>query len=213
MASRPGERCSEGKCPLSPPARSQPPFHPRSMVIGCEHVALAQHDRDVSPHSVTIKGFGGQSAPKRHNTPEAVHLARQAFELRHGVEDLSYADHPPCHPGLLGPTRLAGLRQQQGWRRAPRRDGQEVDRSRSGDQCRRSRSRPIQFGRNGISSLSRNGPHRGSTTVQPIPARSRGRMRMCRRRLPVYAVPWRLPPPSRSHRAERLPARVSHRLS
>lgn len=81
---------------------------------------------------------------------------------------VSYADHPPCHPGLLGPTRLAGLRKQQGRRRAPRRDGQEVDRSRSGDQCRRSRSRPIQFGRNGISSSSRNGPQCGSATVQPI---------------------------------------------
>lgn len=29
IASRPGERCSEGKCPLSPPAPSQPPFHPK----------------------------------------------------------------------------------------------------------------------------------------------------------------------------------------
>lgn len=112
MASRLGERCSEGKCPLSPlkPARSQPPFHPRSrMIIGCEHVALAQHDRDVSPHTVTIKGFGGRSAPKRHNTPEAVDLARQAFELGTGLRTcypsrVSYADHPPCHPGLLGPT-------------------------------------------------------------------------------------------------------------
>lgn len=85
MASRLGERCSEGKCPLSPlkPARSQPPFHPRSrMIIGCEHVALAQHDRDVSPHTVTIKGFGGRSAPKRHNTPEAVDLARQTGACR-----------------------------------------------------------------------------------------------------------------------------------
>lgn len=69
-------------------------------------------------------------------------------------------------PGCWVPrsTRLAGLRKQQGWRR----DGQEVDRSRSGDQSRRNRSRPIQFGRNGISSSSRNGPQCGSTAVQPI---------------------------------------------
>lgn len=67
------------------------------MIIGCEHVALAQHDRDVSPHTVTIKGFGGRSAPKRHNTPEAVDLARQAFELGHGVEDLL---------SLAGPLRI-----------------------------------------------------------------------------------------------------------
>lgn len=69
-------------------------------------------------------------------------------------------------PGCWVPrsTRLAGLRKQQGWRR----DRQEVDRSRSGDQCRRCRSRPIQFGRNGISSSSRNGPQCGYATVQPI---------------------------------------------
>lgn len=69
-------------------------------------------------------------------------------------------------PGCWVPrsTRLAGLRKQQGWRR----DGQEVDRSRSGDQCRRNRSRPIQFGRNGISSSSRNRPQCGSGAVQPI---------------------------------------------
>lgn len=110
-ASQLGERCSEGKCPLSPlkPARSQPPFHPRSrMIVGCEHVPLAQHDRDVSPHSVTIKGFGGRSAPKRHNTPEAVDLARRSSlgtALRTCYPSrVSYADHPPCHPGLLGPT-------------------------------------------------------------------------------------------------------------
>lgn len=73
-ASQLGERCSEGKCPLSPlkPARSQPPFHPR------------------------------------HNTPEAVDLARRSSlgtALRTCYPSrVSYADHPPCHPGLLGPT-------------------------------------------------------------------------------------------------------------
>lgn len=118
MASRLGERCSEGKCPLSPlkPARSQPPFHPRSrMIIGCEHVALAQHDRDVSPHTVTIKGFGGRSAPKRHNTPEAVDLARQAFELRHGVEDLLSLAGVLCGSSAV-PSRVAGSHAPRGWR-------------------------------------------------------------------------------------------------
>lgn len=118
MASRLGERCSEGKYPLSPlkPARSQPPFHPRSpMIIGCEHVALAQHDRDVSPHSVTIKGFGGRSAPKRHNTPEAVDLARQAFELRHGVEDLLSLAGVLCGSSVV-PSRVAGSHAPRDWR-------------------------------------------------------------------------------------------------
>lgn len=112
MASRLGQRCSEGKCPLSPlkPARSQPPFHPRSrMIIGCEHVALAQHDRDVSPHSVTIKGFGGRSAPKRHNTRKQWTSRGRRSSLGARLRTcypsrVSYADHPPCHPRFLGAT-------------------------------------------------------------------------------------------------------------
>lgn len=107
-----------GKVPsfTAKPARSQPPFHPRSrMIIGCEHVALAQHDRDVSPHSVTIKGFGGRSAPKRHNTPEAVDLARQAFELRHGVEDLLSLAGVLCGSPAV-PSRVAGSHAPRDWR-------------------------------------------------------------------------------------------------
>lgn len=138
MASRPGERCSEGKCPLSPPARSQPPFHPRSMIIGCEHVALAQHDRDVSPHTVTIKGFGGQSAPKRLNTPEAVHLARQAFELGHGVEDLLSLAGVLCGSSAV-PSRVAWSHATGGTKTAA---GME-----EGTAARRARGRPEPVGR------------------------------------------------------------------
>lgn len=135
--------------------------------------------------------------------PRAAGVRAQARGWTCYPSRVSYADHPPCHPGCWVPrsTRLAGLRKQQGWRR----DGQQVDRSRSGDPCRRNRSRPIKFGRNGISSSSRNGPQCGSTAVQSI---SRSQPRANADVVGggfLSSASWRLPA-SRSHRAEGFPS-------
>lgn len=108
MASRLGERWSEGKCPLSPlkPERSQPPFHPRSrMIVGCEHVALAQHDRDVSPHSVTIKIFAERATMRINGGAAHFPLAAEG-ECR-------------CSRRRLPQLRLLGAFQHPG-RTAPR---------------------------------------------------------------------------------------------
>lgn len=125
---------------------------------------------------------------------------------------VSYADHPPCHPGLLGPTLHAtgGTKKAAGMAARPARGRPEpVGRSVSPMPVS---ANPVRKERH-LFIFAERATMRICDGAAHFPLAAEGECGCSRRRLPVYAVPWCLPPPSRSHHAEGLSEQVSDRLS